>query len=506
MKTPTRTETPQLGQSRLQEPSSAVGLDIDGYLVHSAYARLPLVMALTFLVPLLYLIFWSSVIPLGLLITWCACCWLCDATCWVMWRRYYRARQGPIRPDPAYWRRWFTLQSVAAGLAWSLGACLLLQNMKGESLPLFNGLLIAVGAFSTSLLSTIPRAVYAFLVALYLPPALVAGLAGTQMLLLVSLPLLCAAIIMAAIAYSTGRVTRELVTTQARLRTTLDTSLDAVISFDASHRITDWSPRAQALFGHTRDDVLGKLFHDTVFGSHADIAGGFKPGEMAVGQRLEAQAMHRDGQTFAVEVAITVLTIDRAPNFTAFVADISARKAAEEEIRRQALLDPLTGLPNRRSLTLQLQRASAASLRHRQQGALLFIDLDNFKSVNDTLGHAAGDQLLHQVATRLKEAIRTADTAARLGGDEFVVMLETLDTDETQAQALAELIAAKLLRRLNEDYPLNGQSVRCTPSIGLTLFPRDGADPDTLMRRADHAMYRAKAAGRNTVRTAQASD
>jgi diguanylate cyclase (GGDEF)-like protein len=85
-------------------------------------------------------------------------------------------------------------------------------------------------------------------------------------------------------------------------------------------------------------------------------------------------------------------------------------------------------------------------------------------------------------------------------------MLETLDTDEAKAQALAELIAAKLLRRLNDDYPLNDQSVRCTPSIGLALFPRDGADPDTLMRRADHAMYRAKAAGRNTVRTAQASD
>ena len=506
MITPTHTEALHLPKGQVQEPCPAVGLDIDGYLVHSAYARLPLIMALTFLVPLLYLLFWSKVIPFGLLITWCLACWVCDATCWVMWRRYRRARQGPVRPNPAYWHRWFVLQSVAAGLAWSLGACLLLQNMKGESLPLFNGLLIAVGALSTSLLSSVPRAVYAFLVALYLPPALVAGVAGTQMLLLVSLPLLCAAIIMAAIAYSTGRVTRELVTTQARLRTTLDTSLDAVISFDASHRITDWSPRAQALFGRTRDDVLGKLFHDTVFGSHADVAGGFKPGEMTVGQRVEALAMHRDGQTFAVEVAITVLTIDRAPNFTAFVADISARKAAEEEIRRQALLDPLTGLPNRRSLTLQLQRASAASLRHRQQGALLFIDLDNFKSVNDTLGHAAGDQLLHQVATRLKEAIRTADTAARLGGDEFVVMLETLDTDETQAQALAELIVAKLLRRLNEDYPLNGQSVRCTPSIGLTLFPRDGADPDTLMRRADHAMYRAKAAGRNTVRTAQAND
>jgi diguanylate cyclase (GGDEF)-like protein/PAS domain S-box-containing protein len=489
-----------------QVPSSAVGLDIDGYLVQSAYARLPLVMALTFLVPLLYLIFWSNVIPFGLLITWCLCCWLCDATCWVMWRRYRQARQGPVRPDPAYWRRWFTLQSVAAGLAWSLGACLLLQNMKGESLPLFNGLLIAVGAFSTSLLSSIPRAVYAFLVALYLPPALMASMAGTNMILLVSLPLLCAAIIMAVIAYSTGRVTRELVTTQARLRTTLDTSLDAVISFDASHRITDWSPRAQALFGHTRDDVLGKPFQDTVFGSGAAATDGVMPGEMAVGQRVEAQARHRDGQTFAVEVAITVLTIDQAPNFTAFVADISARKAAEEEIRRQALLDPLTGLPNRRSLTSQLQRASAGSLRHRQHGALLFIDLDKFKSVNDTLGHAAGDQLLQQVATRLTDSIRTADTAARLGGDEFVVMLETLDTDEAKAQALAELIAAKLLRRLNDDYPLNDQSVRCTPSIGLALFPRDGADPDTLMRRADHAMYRAKAAGRNTVRTAQASD
>lgn len=491
---------------KLNVPTPAVGLDVDGHLVRSAFARLPLTMWLNLVVPVLYLMFWAKVVPLQLLIIWCLSCWVCNAGNWVMWRRYHRAWQGPGRPDPAVWRRWFILQSVAAGLAWSLGATLLLRNMQGESLPLFNGMLIAVGAVSTSLMSPIPRAVYAFLLALYLPPAVMASLAGAEMIRVVSLPLLCAAALLSAIAYSTGRVTRELVTTQARLRTILDTSLDAVISFDAGNRITDWSPRAQALLGHSRDEVLGKPFHDTVFAGRSPIFRDTPHDEVVVGQRVEATALHRDGRTLAVEVAVTVLTMARAQHFTAFVTDISARKAAEEEIRLQALLDPLTGLPNRRALTSQLQRASAASLRHGQQGALLFIDLDNFKSVNDTLGHAAGDQLLQQVATRLRDATRTADTSARLGGDEFVVMLENLDVDPAKAQALAEMIAEKLLRRLNEDHLLNGQVVRCTPSIGLALFPRDGADPDTLMRRADHAMYRAKAAGRNTLRTAEICD
>ena len=498
-------QTPGAGP-KVPGPTPAVGLDIDGYLVRSAFARLPLTMVLTLVVPLLYLMFWSTVVPLQLLIVWCAGCWACNAGNWVMWRRYNRARRGPGRPEPAVWRRWFMMQSVAAGLAWSLGATLLLQSVKGDSLPMFNGMLIAVGAISTTLMSPIPRAVYVFLWALYLPPALMAGLVGFDMVRLVSLPLLFAAGLLSAIAYSTGRVTRELVTTQARLRTILDTSLDAVISFDADNRITDWSPRAQALFGHSRDEALGKPFQETVFAGRSPVTRDTPHNEVVVGQRVEATALHRDGRTLAVEVAVTVLTIDRAPNFTAFVTDISARKEAEEEIRLQALLDPLTGLPNRRALTSQLQRASAASLRHGQQGALLFIDLDKFKSVNDTLGHAAGDQLLQQVATRLREATRTADTSARLGGDEFVVMLENLDVDPAKAQSLAEMIAEKLIRRLNEDYLVTGQPARCTPSIGLALFPRDGADPDTLMRRADRAMYRAKAAGRNTVCAAQAGD
>jgi diguanylate cyclase (GGDEF)-like protein/PAS domain S-box-containing protein len=491
---------------KMSGSTPTVGLDIDGHLVRSAFGRLPLTMALTVVVPLLYLIFWSPFIPLRLLIIWCLCCWVCNAGNWVMWRRYRRALLAPRRPDPAYWRRWFVLQSVAAGLAWSLGATLLLQNMKGELLPLFNGLLIAVGAISISLMSPLPRAVYAFLLALYLPPAVMAGVASVDMIRVVSLPLLCAMAVMSAIAYGAGRVTRELVTTQARLRTILDTSLDAVISFDASKRITDWSTRAQALFGHTRDEALGKPFHETVFAGSSPVALDTPQQAVVVGQRVEATALHRDGRTLAVEVAVTVLTIDRAPHFTAFITDISARKAAEEEIRLQALLDPLTGLPNRRALTSQLQRASAASMRHGQQGALLFIDLDKFKAVNDTLGHAAGDQLLQQVALRLREATRTADTSARLGGDEFVVMLENLDVDPAKAQSLAEMIAEKLIRRLNQDYLLNGQPAHCTPSIGLALFPRDGADPDTLMRRADRAMYRAKAAGRNTVCVAQAED
>ena len=183
-----------------------------------------------------------------------------------------------------------------------------------------------------------------------------------------------------------------------------------------------------------------------------------------------------------------------------FTMDITDRKRAEHEIERLAFFDALTGLPNRRLLLDRLQRAVAACQRTRNLGALLFIDLDNFKDLNDTLGHDMGDQLLAQVATRLVGSVREADTVARFGGDEFVVMLEALAPELAGAATQAEVVAEKLLASLNQPFELDGGQHYSTPSIGITLFGDERLSVDELLKRADLAMYQAKAAGRNTQR------
>lgn len=183
-----------------------------------------------------------------------------------------------------------------------------------------------------------------------------------------------------------------------------------------------------------------------------------------------------------------------------FTTDITDRKQAEREIERLAFYDPLTGLPNRRLLLDRLQRAVAVSMRTRQRGALLFIDLDNFKDLNDTLGHDIGDLLLTQVAQRLVAGVREVDTVARFGGDEFVVMLENLASEPAEAARRVRVVAEKLLEQVNQPLELGGQHHYSSPSIGITLFGEERHSVDELLKQADLAMYEAKAGGRNTLR------
>ncbi|MDF1485094.1 EAL domain-containing protein [Ramlibacter sp. H39-3-26] len=183
-----------------------------------------------------------------------------------------------------------------------------------------------------------------------------------------------------------------------------------------------------------------------------------------------------------------------------FSMDVTDRKQAEEDIQRLAFYDALTGLPNRRLLTDRLQHAVAACVRGGYHGALLFIDLDNFKDLNDTLGHDMGDRQLTQVAERLLACVRDNDTVARLGGDEFVVLLHELGGDAHTAAQQAERVGLKLLATLNEPFVLVGQPHYSTPSIGITLFGAQRERTDEIFKRADLAMYQAKAAGRNTQR------
>lgn len=198
-----------------------------------------------------------------------------------------------------------------------------------------------------------------------------------------------------------------------------------------------------------------------------------------------------------------------------YIADITERKQMEEEIRSLAYFDPLTALPNRRLLSDRLQSAMAGGQRNASYGALICLDLDNFKALNDTHGHAAGDLLLVEAANRLQHCVRHIDTVARTGGDEFVVVLNGLSTELDTARAECERISAKILATLSEPYRLamatDGQAQaliehHCTASLGVALFQGNTLGVQELMKRADAAMYQAKAAGRNRVQLAASVD
>nr|WP_269752160.1 EAL domain-containing protein [Thiocapsa bogorovii] len=213
---------------------------------------------------------------------------------------------------------------------------------------------------------------------------------------------------------------------------------------------------------------------------------------------LETRHRRKDGSCYPAEIRLQLLGVE--PRFVALVTDTTERQRAEEAIKHLAFFDPLTGLPNRRLLMDRLERAIAASRRSHRMGALIFIDLDDFKTLNDTMGHDQGDRLLRQVAKRLASCIRESDTLARLGGDEFVVMLERLSAHTQEAASQAEVLAKKLLAAMRAPCELEDREYRCSASMGVALFGRQATRVEELMKQADMAMYRAKAAGRDTVR------
>jgi len=210
----------------------------------------------------------------------------------------------------------------------------------------------------------------------------------------------------------------------------------------------------------------------------------------------------KNGEIYPKYMTITAVYDDQhqLTHYVAVSSDISQRKLDEQKIYQLAFYDPLTGLPNRRLLLDRLRQAMAVSMRSGRHGALLFLDLDHFKTINDTQGHAVGDLLLVEVAHRLQSCVREGDSVARLGGDEFVVMLEDLSTQPDEAATQTELVAEKIRTELCQPYALNGFECHSTPSIGISLFRDHLNNMEDILKYADIAMYQAKTAGRNAIR------
>lgn len=214
---------------------------------------------------------------------------------------------------------------------------------------------------------------------------------------------------------------------------------------------------------------------------------------------MEMHGQHRDGSVKLVEVSVQPIELNGTPCLLLTARDISELKAAQAQVRHMAYHDPLTNLPNRALLMDRLVQQIALLKRHELSGALLFIDLDHFKHINDSLGHPVGDAVLKMVTARLEASVRQEDTVARLGGDEFVVLLSGLEGKRSEVTHHVRQVAEKLRHLLAEPMLLDGHRLQVTPSIGIALLPEHGDNPTDLLKRADIALYRAKDSGRNAI-------
>lgn len=289
-----------------------------------------------------------------------------------------------------------------------------------------------------------------------------------------------------------------------KLAAIVESSEDAIVGMTTDGFITTWNRGAAKVYGYAADEIVGRsvnvLVPNDLKHEVADLLAAVGTGKSVA--HYETTRQSKDGRLIEVSLSLSPIrdSSGEINGISAIDRDITERKAAEKEIEYLAFYDSLTRLPNRRLLLDRLQQAMAGSARSRRKGAILFIDLDNFKIINNTSGHAVGDQLLIEVARRLAGCIRDGDTVSRLGADEFVVMLEDLSESLQEAAAQATGFCEKILAALNEPYTIAGHEHHCTPSIGVTLFTDSEIAVDELLKQADIAMYQSKSAGRNTLR------
>jgi len=292
---------------------------------------------------------------------------------------------------------------------------------------------------------------------------------------------------------------------EAKYRRIVENSPDVAYMFSMTKGGVYYSPTVQAVLGYSAEQLCKNPFlwaesiHPDDSALVAKTIEEFKTGTPF---KIEYRVKNSGGDwRWLFDRSIGVREEDGELIVEGLAMDITERKQAESQIQALAFSDPLTGLPNRRLLMDRVDQALTAAHRHAHQVALLFIDMDNFKTLNDTLGHDKGDSLLKQVAQRLITCVRQGDTVARLGGDEFVVLLEDLSKSVHEAATQAQIVTAKILNALGQPYEIEGHGHHSTASIGVTLFGGpERENTEEPLKRAELAMYQAKAAGRNTLR------
>jgi PAS domain S-box-containing protein len=287
---------------------------------------------------------------------------------------------------------------------------------------------------------------------------------------------------------------------EERLRAVLDNAMDGIITTDPQGRVESLNPAAARIFGYAPTEAIGRSIETFISDSDCHLRIGHS----------EAAGKRKNDTLFPIELSVSEASVGDGRRFVCIVRDITERKEAEKRTAYLANYDGLTGLPNRNLFLDRLNQAIIRAQRNRRLVALLFLDIDRFKKINDSLGHSAGDNLLQQVANRLQHTLRKSDTisrqsltavhhveiedntVSRLGGDEFTLILENLANADN-----VTTVAQKILDAFVEPFQLGGHGIYITTSIGITIYPTDSADLHTLIKNADTAMYRAKEQGRN---------
>ena len=278
---------------------------------------------------------------------------------------------------------------------------------------------------------------------------------------------------------------------EERARALMDSVADGILTFDAAGTIVSGNPAAMQIFGCSAGEVVGTNLSQLVPALAARSEGAASLAEALLGESGEVEGRRPSGEVFPMELTVSEMPAEDERLFIAVVRDVTERKRVERELTRLAFHDPLTNLPNRALFMDRLQHALDRATRQGRPIAVMFLDLDNFKVVNDSLGHKAGDQLLVHVSQRLVGCLRSADTAARLGGDEFTVLLEDLTGPED-----ALVVADRIAGYLNSAFQLEGREVFVTASVGIALSTGRDDSAESLVRTADLAMYQAKTSGK----------
>ena len=292
----------------------------------------------------------------------------------------------------------------------------------------------------------------------------------------------------------------ELEKSQGQLTAIIYHAMDGIITINESGEIQGFNPAAEKIFGYSQHEVLGEelkaLIPESDQDGHATNTNrhAYTGLESIIGVRgREVMAVRKNGEQFPMELSASEMVLRGERYFVGIIRDVTERKLAEQKIRHLAHHDYLTDLPNRALFLDRLEQSISLAKRSNHKAAVLFLDLDGFKRVNDTLGHGAGDLLLQEVAKRLKGIVRTSDTVARVGGDEFTFVLNNIGTDEN-----ASLAASHIITVLSDPFGLKDQQCHVGGSIGISIFPTDSKDSETLLSHADKAMYLAKYSGKNT--------
>ena len=271
----------------------------------------------------------------------------------------------------------------------------------------------------------------------------------------------------------------------------------AIFMLDIDGRVASWNAGAERLKGYSEQEIIGQ--HFSIFYTAGDLAHHKPEQELKTASRVgrisdQGWRVRKDGTQFFANVVITAVfdSIGQLRGFAKVTQDVTARKQSEALLSHQASHDGLSNLPNRTLFNDRVSQAMAAARRNRKSLALLYLDLDGFKQINDSLGHLIGDRLLQSVARRLTLCIRATDTVSRQGGDEFVILLADIDGDRDAA-----ICATKVLQSLRAPHALSGHEVNGSASIGIAVYPQDASEAEDLVHCADQAMYEAKHGGQH---------